>query len=109
MLEIPTFIELEKVYKDKGFTAIGVSMDISYEGLNNAKEAWDRVTPFTARMGITYPIVMGDEAISKAYMLNAYPATYLIDKTGRIAISYVGVVVNKDNVEINIDRLLSER
>ena len=28
VLEIPSFIELEKAYKDKGFTAVGVSMDI---------------------------------------------------------------------------------
>jgi peroxiredoxin len=28
VLEIPSFIELEKAHKDKGFTAVGVSMDI---------------------------------------------------------------------------------
>lgn len=109
VLEIPSFIELEKAYKDKGFTAVGVSMDISYEGLKSANNARDRVTPFMARMGINYPIVMGDETTSKAYELNAYPATYLIDKSGKIAVAYVGVVVNKENVEININRLLSER
>ena len=33
VLEIPSFIELENAYKGKGFTAVGVSMDISYENL----------------------------------------------------------------------------
>jgi thiol-disulfide isomerase/thioredoxin len=37
--EIPSFIELEKEYKDNGFTAVGVSMDISYESLKDANEA----------------------------------------------------------------------
>jgi peroxiredoxin len=37
VLEIPSFIALEKAYKDKGFAAIGVSMDISYEDLKDAK------------------------------------------------------------------------
>lgn len=109
VLEIPSFIEIEKAYKDKGFTAVGVSMDISYEDLKDANEAWGRVRPFMAKIGINYPIVMGDAAISKAYKLSAYPATYLIDRSGKIAVAYVGVVINKENVETNIKKLLSER
>src|ERR1700723_3032349 len=76
VLEIPSFIELQKAYKNKGFTAVGVSMDISYESLKNANEAWGRVRPFVAEKGINYPIAMGDDAISKAYTLHAFPATY---------------------------------
>jgi peroxiredoxin len=109
VLEIPSFIEIENAYKDKGFTAIGVSMDILYESLKDANEAWARVRPFMAKRGINYTIAVGDDAISKAYALNAFPATYLIDKSGRVAVSYVGVVVNKDNVSTNIKSLLSER
>jgi peroxiredoxin len=109
VLEIPSFIELEKAYKDKGFTAIGVSMDISYESLKDANEAWGRVRPFIAKHGVNYPIAMGDDAISKAYALNAFPATYLIDRSGKVAVAYVGVVINKDNVATNIKSLLSER
>ena len=109
VLGIPSFIQLEKTYKDKGFTAIGVSVDISYESLKNANEAWARVRPFMAKHGVNYPIAMGDDAISKAYALNAFPATYLIDKSGKIAASYVGVIINKDTVATNIKGLLSER
>ena len=109
VLEIPSFIELEKAYKGKGFTVVGVSMDISYESLKDANEAWSRVRPFMAKEGINYPIAMGDASISKAYKLNAYPATYLIDKSGKIAVAYVGVVINKENVETNIKELLSKR
>lgn len=107
--EIPSFIEFEKEYKDKGFTAVGVSMDISYENLKDADEAWGRVRPFMAKHGVNYTIAMGDDAVSKAYTLDAFPATYLIDKSGRIAVSYVGILVDKDNVEKNIRSLLSEQ
>jgi hypothetical protein len=62
-----------------------------------------------AKHGINYPIAMGDDATSKAYALNSFPATYLVDKSGKIAVSYVGVVINKDNVESNLKSLLSER
>jgi peroxiredoxin len=109
VLEIPSFIELEKAYKDKGFTAVGVSMDISYEDLKNANEAWARVRPFVAKHAVNYPIAMGDDAISKAYSLNSFPATYLIDKSGKIAVAYVGMVIDKGNVETNIKGLLAER
>jgi peroxiredoxin len=47
-------------------------------------------------------------AVSKAYALNAFPATYLIDKSGKVAAAYVGVVINKDNIATNIKGLLSE-
>jgi peroxiredoxin len=109
VLEIPSIIELEKTYKGKGFTAVGVSMDISYENLKDANEAWGRVRPFMAKHGVNYPIAMGDDAISRAYSLNAFPATYLIDKSGKIAASYVGVLINKDTVATNVNSLLSER
>ena len=108
VLEIPSFIELESTYKSASFTTIGVSMDISYEDLKDANEAWQRVTPFVSKRGINYPIVMGDEAVSKAYALKAFPATYLIDRSGRVAASYVGVLIDKATVAANIKGLLAE-
>ncbi len=106
-LEIPWFIELQQAYRDKNFTAVGVSMDISYENLKNSSEAWGRVKPFIVSHKLNYPILMGDDSISKSYALNAYPATYLIDKSGRLAATYVGVV-DKNDVETNIKTLLLE-
>jgi peroxiredoxin len=107
-LEIPSFIELQQAYKNKGFTAVGIAMDISYEQLKNADEAWARVRPFIVDHKLNYPILMGNDSILNAYQVKAYPATFLIDKSGKIAATYVGVV-NKANVEANIKTLLSER
>jgi peroxiredoxin len=108
ILEIPSFIALQTTHRAKGFTAVGVSMDVSYDGLKNSDEAWGKVRPFVLSHQVNYPILMGDQAISDAYALKAFPATYLIDKSGRIAATYVGVV-SKDNVESNVNKLLSER
>jgi peroxiredoxin len=107
-LEIPWFIELQQAYKDKGFTAVGVSADISYEDLKNAEEAWSRVKPFIVDHHLNYPILMGDDPVLKSYPIEAFPATYLLDKSGRVAATYVGVV-SKDDVESNIKKLLSEQ
>ena len=108
VLEIPSFIAIESAYGAKAFTAVGISMDISYENLKNADEAWGKVKPFVSDHKVNYPILMGDESVFGAYGLNALPATFLIDKTGRIAAMYVGIV-SKDNVEVNLNKLLSER
>ena len=51
---------------------------------------------------------MGNDSVLNAYDVKAYPGTYLIDKSGKIAATYLGVV-DKDNVEANIQTLLSER
>jgi len=107
VLEIPSFIELHHAYGDKGFTALGISADIPYEGLKNEHEAWGKVRPFVSSNHVNYPIVMGNEAVIKSYGFASYPATYLIDKSGRIAATYVGIV-SKDDVEANIKRLLAE-
>jgi peroxiredoxin len=109
VLEIPSFIEIEKIYKGSTFNAVGVSMDMSYEGRKSANEAWNSVRPFMKKYGINYTIAMGDDAISRDYAVNTIPATYLIDKSGRIAVAYVGMLINKDDVATKIKSLLSEQ
>jgi len=106
-LEIPSFIALQKTYGKRGLAAVGVSINVSYENLKTAGEAWARVNPFVRDNGINYTILMGDGAVTKAYDIQALPATYLIDKSGRIAATYVGIV-NSDDIEANNRKLLSE-
>jgi peroxiredoxin len=108
VLEIPSFIDLETTYGHRGFTALGISADIPYEGLKSEEEAWAKVRPFVAQHKLNYPIVMGNNAVIDTYGFPSYPATYLIDKSGRIAATYVGIV-SKEDVEANIKKLLDER
>ncbi|HKV46990.1 MAG TPA: TlpA disulfide reductase family protein [Candidatus Acidoferrales bacterium] len=108
-IEIPEYVQIQAAYKNKGLAVVGVSMDIMYEDLNSAKEAWDRVNPFAEQQKVNYPILMGDARTPELYGINSLPATYLLDRSGRIAASYVGVLVDKGNVEKNIDLLLDER
>jgi len=106
-MEIPGFIVLQQAYKDKGFTVVGISADITYSNLKSPEEGWNQVKPFVANNHLNYPILMADDAVLTAYSTQALPATFLIDKSGRIAASYIGVV-NKDDVESNIKKLLLE-
>ena len=83
-------------------------MDILYEDLKGPAEAWSLVNPFVKAHKVDYPILMGDDGITKRYLVNALPVTYLIDRRGHIAAKYVGVV-DRANLEANIKTLLAER
>lgn len=107
--ELPTFVDVSRTYQDRGLTVVGVSMDVMYEDLKNADEGWARVRPFIAAHGMTYRIVLDDGSAEKAFSITALPATYLVDRSGRIAATYIGVVVDPANLEANIKTLLAER
>jgi peroxiredoxin len=107
-VEIPWFMEFEKAYKSKRFEVVGVSMDIPYESLKGPAEAWKLVTPFVQTHHVNYSILMGDDDVTKAYAIKALPVTYLLDRKGRIAAEYPGLV-DKDDVERNIRILVDER
>src|ERR1044071_5462300 len=106
--EIPSFIEIHHAYAGKGLAVVGISMDILYEDLKGPAEAWSLVKPFVEAHKVDYPILMGDDGIVKRYSVEALPVTYLIDRRGRIAAKYVGVV-DRTNVEANVKMLLAER
>ena len=107
-VEIPWFMEFARQYKSDGLVVVGVSEDIPYEGLKDAAAGWSRVKPFMAKQKINYAILMGDDAVTNSYRIRALPVTYLIDRQGRIAAEYVGLV-DKDDIERNIKVLINER
>jgi peroxiredoxin len=107
-LEIPWLIELNSAHKSDSFTVVGVSLDTSYEGPSSVSEAWSKVKPFVLDHKLNYPVLMGDATLISSYKLAAVPATFLIDKQGRIAAVYSGVI-DKSDVDLNIHKLLTEQ
>jgi peroxiredoxin len=105
--EIPWFMDLAQVYKRKGLAIVGVSVDVLYENLKDSNEGWSKVKPFVRAHRVNYPILMGDGQVTKPYDIQALPLTYIIDKRGRIAATYPGLV-DRDNLETNIQIVLKE-
>lgn len=100
-IEIPWFMEFEQQYKDKGFAVLGVSMD---EG------GWDDVKPYIEQRKINYRILMGTDAVGQAYGgVDSLPTTFLIDRSGRIAASHVGLEKGKNELRDEIDHLLQDQ
>lgn len=97
--EIPWFADFERKYSTKGLRVIGVSLD---------GDGWKVVRPFLAGADIPYRIVLGDDAVAKQYGIENMPDTFLIDRRGKIAASYTGMV-DRANVEDNIRAMLSKK
>ena len=99
-MEIPWFSEFQRTYGAKGFVVVGVSMD---EG------GWRVLKPFLAETHVPYPILLGDSPTARRFGIQSMPDTYLIDRQGRVAAAYLTGLVDRDDVEVNIKALLTER
>ena len=106
--EIPWFIEISKTFAATGLATVGVAEDIAYENLKGASEAWTLVKPFVRDHRVPYDVLMGDQEITTSYDIKALPLTYLIDRQGNVAATYVGVV-DRTNLEANLRTLLAEQ
>jgi peroxiredoxin len=106
--ELPAFMQMDQRYRGKGLAVVGVSLDIMYSDLKNSTEGWARVKPFIKAKGIGYTTLLDDGSVERVFNVTALPATYLIDRAGRIAVTYIGVVDPSD-LEANIKTILSER
>jgi cytochrome c biogenesis protein CcmG/thiol:disulfide interchange protein DsbE len=96
--EMPWFAEFERRYKDRGLVVVGVSID---------EDGWKSVTPFLARNPVNHRIVVGDEEIVKNYAVENVPATFLIDRSGKIAATHVGLT-DRGALENEIRTLLQQ-
>lgn len=97
--ELPWFQQFSDKYRRKGFSVLAVSVD---EG------GWPAVKTFVAPLGLTLKIVHDDADTAKRYDLKEVPAAFLVDRQGRVAAKYLGLVDRAD-MESNIRILLSER
>jgi peroxiredoxin len=82
--ELPGYIALQNKYGPQGVALVGISLDTI---------APAEVQRFAKAKGINYTVVMGDEAVQKAFgAIEAIPTTFLIDRTGVIRDRKLGSV-----------------
>ena len=96
--ELPCFAEFQRTYGGKGLAVVAVSLD----------KGWDVVNPFVAKTDMPFQILLADDRTTQLYGIKNLPDTFLIDRQGKVAAVYTGLV-NKDDVEANIEALLAER
>lgn len=90
--EIPDLVEMHNARKDKDFVVIGVAMSSSS----------DSVISYTRQMGISYPVVLGNDKIAAQIgRIDALPTSYLYDTTGKL-VSYQSGMVTREAIETYI-------
>jgi thiol-disulfide isomerase/thioredoxin len=90
-MEIPSFIALQNKYRDQGLEIVGVSIDpISPRGNPGGAPA---VAPFMKSNGINYTILMVNNPVAlRGYDVSqGIPTTYVLDRSGRVVKTYIGV------------------
>ena len=72
------------------------------------EEPQDTVLAFVSKYGISYPILTPTGQMSLIDRVEALPTSILIDKSGRIARTYVGLVT-EIGLSDDIEAVLSEK
>ena len=98
-LEMPWFQDLQNKYKDKGLVVLGLDQD---DGM-----AVKEVAAASKRVGVTYPILMPDDKVSKSYQLSDYiPETFYVDKSGKIVEQTIGAH-SKNELEADVQKAIA--
>jgi cytochrome c biogenesis protein CcmG/thiol:disulfide interchange protein DsbE len=99
-VEIPWLIEFQQTYWDRGFLVLGVSLDA---------EGWKVVKPFIEEKKISYRVMIGTDDIAARFGADqSLPVSLLIDKSGRIAATHVGLP-GKSDYQAEIETLISTK
>jgi peroxiredoxin len=79
--EMPELQEAYRHYQQRGFQVLAI----------NLQEGPGEVEPFMQELGLTFPALLDrDGALSRQYLVRALPASLLIDRQGKIALSRLG-------------------
>ena len=98
-VEIPWFVEFQRTYRDRGLIVLGISLD---------EDGWKSVNPYIARNQIDYRVMVGSDDLARQFGgVESLPTTLIIDRTGRIAATHVGLV-SKSDYDAGIKAMLSE-
>jgi thiol-disulfide isomerase/thioredoxin len=89
--EIPTLIDMQNKYANKGFTVIGIAMDDEGKSVVAPFVAKEKYDVNGQKMLINYPIVIGtDEAADKFGGIMGYPTSFLISRSGKQIMKFQG-------------------
>ncbi|HEX5053883.1 MAG TPA: TlpA disulfide reductase family protein [Planctomycetota bacterium] len=101
LMALPGVVAAHQRFRDQGFDVVGISIDDA--------DARSRVLAKVAELGITFPVIFDGKgstsAIAEANKVLAIPATFLIDRRGRVR--YTGL--EGDELPRRIAELLAEK
>lgn len=100
-MELPSLVKLRDQYGPRGLEVVGLSVEI------NDNQPRENFTRFLKSYNIAYPVGLASLQTLQNYGVNPIPATFFIDKNGKIALSFIGVHPEEQFVAA-IEKLLAE-
>jgi len=98
-LEMPWFEEFRKQYASQGFEILGITDD--------ADAGKDVIAKAVQKAGVSYPILLTDGKIEKAYGATDYlPMSFYVDRNGVVVEETAGLGT-KDEIEANIKKAIA--
>lgn len=97
-METPGLVSLANEYRPKGVEFVGVAMDDPGD-INSVRK-------FVSSYKIPYPILLPTDNLTS--QIDSLPTTFLMDRQGRIAKTYVGAV-SEATFRRDLETLLQER
>jgi peroxiredoxin len=89
--EMPDLNKIFQEYKGKGFETIGIGLSSDPTQLRF----------LVKQLGLDYPVLLGDEQVSKAYgNIEVVPTTFIIDKQGNIVHKVLGTRKKEEFVKM---------
>lgn len=97
--EMPMLVETAAAYRAKGVDFVAVSLD---------RDGAKVVKPFVAKYKIDFPVLFPSGGPSIADGVTSIPVTLVIDRQGRLAQTYSGMV-SEQELTRDLDRLAAEK
>lgn len=91
ILSVSHLNELQKKYKDENFEIISI----------NAYDSTENISFFKNKYGVQYPVLMNGKEVSIKFGVPGFPAYFIIDKDGKIAMNQEEVSFEKLEIIIN--------
>ncbi len=101
-MELPDLVKLYDQYHAQGLELLGLSVEVND---NKSKDYFDK---FMASFNINYPMGLAAVETIQSYGIRPIPTTFLIDKNGKVAMTFVGAHPFAD-FEAAVDKLLKEK
>jgi thiol-disulfide isomerase/thioredoxin len=99
-VEMPWLEEFSKKYAADGFEVVGVTYD--------SEVGKDTITKNTQKLGVTYPILLSDPKVEKAYLSDSevLPMSFYVDKAGKVIEVTAGLGA-KDELEAMVKETIA--
>lgn len=88
--ELPDIVQLRNELSPKGFEVLGISVS---EQPPDGLTLENYLGLFAKQEGVTYPILVADEALTAMYGgIQGIPTTFIVDRDGRVVRKFVGAM-----------------